>query len=189
MVASSFNAIGEYGRARALCEEALAVLTPDDREYVVMYALLEAALAVAHAGLGQREIANDILERRIAMLKSAGELSFVAVFHEARVLAARALGDHEAMAHALMDFALAARESGSEALVALAERMFQASTHRGAEVTVLAPAPPAREPPAGTPPEVITEFQRGGRRKSLRESGDVPISSSEAKRADTGTQD
>jgi hypothetical protein len=188
IVASSFNAIGEYGRARTLCEEALAVLTLEDREYVVMYALLESALAVAHAGLGQRDLSDDILQRRIAMLKSAGERSFVAVFQEARVLAARALGDHEAVTRALMDFALAARESGSEALVALAERMFQASTHRGAEVSVLPRPASESEPPAeGAAPEVITELQRG--RKPLRESGDVPISANESGRADTGTQD
>jgi tetratricopeptide (TPR) repeat protein len=190
MVANSHSALGEYERARVLCEEALAVLTPADREYVVMYALLEAALAVAHAGLGQREIAYDILDRRMALLKSSGELGFLAVFHEARVLSARALRDDAAIREALAQFTAAAKESGSDALVALAARMVQASSHPDMDAGRLARSDDASErPESGEAQEVITQFQRGGRHKPLRESGDVPISSSDAERADTGTQD
>jgi tetratricopeptide (TPR) repeat protein len=61
------NHIGEHQEAKAICERALSHVTDADRDYVMLFLLLDLELAIADAGLGRVDEAlrrvNDLADR------------------------------------------------------------------------------------------------------------------------------
>jgi hypothetical protein len=54
----ALNMLGRHGEARVVCTNALSLLGPDDRPFVVLFLNLELELAVAEAGVGEFDAAR-----------------------------------------------------------------------------------------------------------------------------------
>jgi hypothetical protein len=119
----------EPARALEICESALAHGDPEDREYFVYYAPLEAAYATALALTGNAAKSAEVFHARIERLRAAGEHARVVIMHHYRMQLARLTGDREALQTALADMRLAASESNNPTVHALAQRL---SEERGA---------------------------------------------------------
>ncbi len=92
-LARALNALGMHERALEVCMRAMAELTPEDLRFPAMNLGLQIELALAHAGLGQREQAVAELE---ALIKehapNNGPLTLGAL-HEARARVALWMAD------------------------------------------------------------------------------------------------
>jgi hypothetical protein len=66
VLAEAYNQVGEHGRAKQICEQALGLAHPDDAVYSGLQLLLEVALVIAHASLGEFAPAEQRIERQLA---------------------------------------------------------------------------------------------------------------------------
>jgi tetratricopeptide (TPR) repeat protein len=123
IAALAYAHLGRPERALEICESALAQVSDEEHEYVVLYAPLHAAYATALALTGQAGRSREVFRACIERLLAAGEYHRAIVTHAYRVRAARLAGDREAMQAALEDMRQTAAESGSPAAVELARRL------------------------------------------------------------------
>jgi hypothetical protein len=84
LLARAHNGLGEHGRARALCLEALAPLSDADRRFVIVSLHVEIELALADAGLGDVHAACERLDALIALHAEHGGRLACGALHEAR---------------------------------------------------------------------------------------------------------
>jgi tetratricopeptide (TPR) repeat protein len=123
LAALSYAHLGQPARALEICEQALAYVSAEEREYFVVYSPLEAAYASALALNGHKEQSAQVFRERIERLRAAGEHSRLVVMHHYRARLARLLGDPESVQSALADMREAAAASGNPAVHALAQRL------------------------------------------------------------------
>jgi tetratricopeptide (TPR) repeat protein len=123
LTALAYAQLGQASRALEICENALADAGPDEREYFVYYAPLEAAYATALALTGDVAKSAAIFRERIERLRAGGEHARVIVMHHYRVRLARLLGDRDGVQAALTDMRESAASSINPAVHALAQRL------------------------------------------------------------------
>jgi tetratricopeptide (TPR) repeat protein len=121
---------GRAERARALCEQALAFVSADDRSYTIMYGQLEVAHATALAVLGARPEADAILRSRIERLVACGDHAGLVALHQDRARIARLLKDRAGLKEALESMREEALAAGSSALILLADRTAELRAHK-----------------------------------------------------------
>ncbi len=90
------NALGAHAEAAAQCEEALAHVAEEDREYVSHFLPLDIEFAVAHAGLGRFEDALKRIDGLLVRFESREHPLALGLLHEARARIAWAAGDLDA---------------------------------------------------------------------------------------------
>jgi hypothetical protein len=115
--------LGRPERGVEICREALAQVSPEERDYFVVYAPLEAAYATALGLAGHAAQSSEIFRATIARLRAAGEYLRAIVTHHYRVRLARISGEAETLQSALADMRQTALDSGSPAAVELAQRL------------------------------------------------------------------
>jgi tetratricopeptide (TPR) repeat protein len=123
IAALAYAHLGRPERALEICESALAQVSDEEHEYVVLYAPLDAAYATALALTGQAARSKEVFLACVERLRAAGEYRRAIVTHAYRVRAARLAGDREATQAALEDMRQTAAESGNPAAVELAQRL------------------------------------------------------------------
>jgi serine/threonine protein kinase/tetratricopeptide (TPR) repeat protein len=123
IAALAYVHLGRPERALQICETALAQVSDEEHEYVVLYAPLDAAYATALALTGQAARSTEVFRTCIERLRATGEYGRAIVTHAYRVRAARLAGDREAMQVALEDMRQTATESGNPAALELARRL------------------------------------------------------------------
>jgi tetratricopeptide (TPR) repeat protein len=127
--ALAYAHLGRPARALEICEYGLAHVSPEEREYFVVYSPLEAAYASALALTGNAAKSAEVFRERIERLRAAGEYSRLVIMHHYRVRLARLMGDQQAVKVALSEMLDAASISGNPAVHTLAQRL---SEERGA---------------------------------------------------------
>jgi hypothetical protein len=83
-IAMTHNLLGEHEQAKAICERALSYVTDADREYVMLFLVVDLELAVADAALGR---VDDALRRIDALLDRYSECDHalaLGLLHECR---------------------------------------------------------------------------------------------------------
>jgi tetratricopeptide (TPR) repeat protein len=130
LTAFAYAHLGQPERALEICESALAQISDEEHEYIVLYAPLDAAYATALALTGQAARSREVFAACVERLRAAGEYLRAIVTHAYRLRAARLAGDDEGMRAARNDMRQTAAESGSSAAVELAQRL---SEERGVQ--------------------------------------------------------
>jgi tetratricopeptide (TPR) repeat protein len=92
-LAVAYNQAGEHEKAKALCEEVLANLSSDDREFVVFTLKLELQLALAHAALGDTAGAAAQVDALIERFGHNRGPATLASLHQARARVAMMAGN------------------------------------------------------------------------------------------------
>lgn len=96
LLARAHNRLGEYARARELCQVALAGCSEEDLSFVVMTFHVQLECAIAEAALGDSAQAHARLDKLFACHRdTAGPLA-IGALHETRVRVALIEGDVEA---------------------------------------------------------------------------------------------
>jgi hypothetical protein len=149
------NDVGNHGRAKALCEAALAHMTDDDLEYVAMFLLVEIELAVADAALGETGLALARIDRLLARFENTDHPLALGLLHEARARIAWAAGRTDEYKQGLAHVEHWFRYSGTPALVAKCERLAELDSGttgtRRAQGGLLPPTlPPEQSSPRST---------------------------------------
>jgi tetratricopeptide (TPR) repeat protein len=123
IAALSHAHLGRAARALEICEHALSYVGPEEREFFVVYAPLEAAYASALALTGNAIKSAEVFRERIERLRASGEHARVVVMHHYRARLARLKGDQQAVQAALADMREAASAANNPAVQALAQRL------------------------------------------------------------------
>jgi hypothetical protein len=123
MTALAYAHLGRPARALEICEESLAHVGPEEREYFVVYSPLEAAYGTALALTGNVAKSDEVFEARIARLRAAGEYSRLVVMHHYRARLARLRGDQAGVETAISAMLQAASAAADPAVHALAQRL------------------------------------------------------------------
>jgi hypothetical protein len=139
--AAALNGSQRHAQASELCERALATLTPDDLEYVIMYGPLAREFAMARAGCGDPAQARQIAGEYVQRLRQHGEFALLAHAYESVLGVARQLGDQELLATALVGMREAAEQAGSSSVAEHAAKVTQAQLRAAADQ---GPAPSAK---------------------------------------------
>jgi hypothetical protein len=92
-LARALNGLGLHERARDTCLRAVRALTPEDLCFPAMNLGLQIELALAHAGLGQRELAASSLDDLLREHGSNNGPLTMGALHEARARVAMWMGD------------------------------------------------------------------------------------------------
>jgi tetratricopeptide (TPR) repeat protein len=132
--ALAYVEIGEAQRALEICEAALAHIGDEDREYFMMCVPLETAHATALAYTGEATRSQALFRARVSRLRASGDLTYAILLHEYRIKVARRLGDQAALDEAVADLRDAALTSRNASVIALANRLAQQASPRGARI-------------------------------------------------------
>ena len=122
-VARSYNEAGEHEKARALCEQVLASMTDDDREYVTLFLIVDIEMAMAEAGLGQTDAAFARIDRLLARFESTGHPWVLGRLHETRARIAWQLGDRAGYEDSRRAMEARYRPTGTPILIARCQRV------------------------------------------------------------------
>jgi tetratricopeptide (TPR) repeat protein len=126
-LARAYNGHGEHARAREVCRQALAHLTPLDLTFVGMNLPLQIELALAEAGLGQCALAAEQMDRLLLLHgEQAGPLTLGALY-EARTRIALLAGDDRANREYLLKMEHWYRATGIPTLIQRCERLARAN--------------------------------------------------------------
>ncbi|MET0283086.1 MAG: AAA family ATPase [Polyangiales bacterium] len=101
-LARCHNGLGQHDKAKEICSETIALLTPEDLAYPVMNLSIQIELAHAHAGLGERDAAWAVLDGLLVQFGDCEDPLTLGLIHQAcfRV----ALGERDlARAHRHLD--------------------------------------------------------------------------------------
>jgi tetratricopeptide (TPR) repeat protein len=79
LIARAHNRLGEYAKARELCQVALEGRSEEELSFVVMYLHAQLELAFAEAGLGELDRARERIERAAQRYAAAGPLALGAI--------------------------------------------------------------------------------------------------------------
>ena len=121
--ARAHNALGEYDRARQVCDAATAHLTEEDLKFCALNLGLPIERARAMAGLGEFAAAEEALRALLAAHESAGNPLTVGALHEAFADLAAMRGDRAAFAEHLAAVDRWFRQTRNPALVARYEQL------------------------------------------------------------------
>ncbi|MDB4974247.1 MAG: Serine/threonine protein kinase [Myxococcaceae bacterium] len=146
VMAATYNSLGRYEEARAVCERALVTMTDADREYVGLFLEIDIQAAIADAGLGHTDLALARIEGLIERFRDSNHPLALGLLYEARARIAYPLGRKRAYQHSLTQVEHHFRDTGTPALIAKFERLAELSR----------PQDTSRERPVGAPRELLT---------------------------------
>jgi tetratricopeptide (TPR) repeat protein len=152
VLAWAYNETGQHERAAALCRDALAQISEDDRLVVAINLRVEIQLALAEAGLQHMEAAQQRLDALLAKHAPQAGAVTMGALHQARAQVALLAGDRAAMERSCQQTEHWFRLTGNPALIAQSERVVRlilqssrpppSGGEDGATVD-LSPAPPS----------------------------------------------
>jgi tRNA A-37 threonylcarbamoyl transferase component Bud32 len=93
--AMTHNLMGEHTEAKEVCERALSQVTDEDRDYVMLFLLLDLELAIADAALGRADVALRSLNALIDRYKEYDHALALGLLYECRGHIAWAAGRGE----------------------------------------------------------------------------------------------
>jgi hypothetical protein len=123
MLARAYNGRGDFARAREICRDALAHLTAEDLEYVVLNLIVQLELALAEAGLGNTLLAGQQLDALIARHTDVRGPLTLGALHEARAKVALRAGELELCRVHLLKMTGYYRPTGIATLRELVEKL------------------------------------------------------------------
>jgi hypothetical protein len=123
MLARAYNGLGKFARARQICLDALARLTPGDLDFVVLNLVVQIELALAEAGLGNFTAASEQLDTLIARHTPVRGPLTLGALHEARAKVALFAGEMETCRAHLAKMSGYYRPTGIATLRELVEKL------------------------------------------------------------------
>jgi hypothetical protein len=123
LLAQAYNEAGQHEAAKGVCARTTAHMTDADREYVMLFLLVDREYAVAEAGLGHVEEALARLDALLARFASCDHPLALGLLHEARARIAWRAGDKEAYERSLFEVDRWFRATGTPALIEKCERL------------------------------------------------------------------
>ena len=126
-VARGHNLAGEHGKAKAVCESALAHVTDADREYVMHYLTLDLELATADAALGRPDDALRRIDALLERYKAGDHRLALGLLHEARARIAWAADRVEEYANSVREAERWFLPTQEPALIAKCKRLCELS--------------------------------------------------------------
>ena len=123
LVARAYNEVGQHQKAKQLCEDALAQLSDEHREYVSLFMVLELQLVLAQGGLGDTAGALERIDAQLERFAGCDHPLLAGMLHDARARLCWAKGDVAGFERSLAEVEREFRRTGVSALVAHAERL------------------------------------------------------------------
>jgi hypothetical protein len=123
ILAREANALGDHAKAKALCANALAHITDEDRDYVTLFLDLDIEMANAQAGLGEVDAALARIDGLLQRFRDCDHPLVLGCLHEARAAIAWKAGRVEEYAYSLALVDHWFRPTGTPALIAKCERL------------------------------------------------------------------
>jgi serine/threonine-protein kinase len=123
IVARAFNESGEHAKAKALCEQALAEITDDDREFVTLFLDLDLEMATAEAGLGDVDAALERIDGLLDRFRECDHPLVQGCLHDTRARIAWRAGRVAEYVHGLAMVERWFRPTETPALLAKCERL------------------------------------------------------------------
>ena len=123
LIARSANDLGDHQRAKTICEEALAHIDDNDREFVTLFLDLDLELASAQASLGEVEPALARIDGLLARFRECDHPFLMGSLHEMRARIAWKAGLFPDYLHHLKLCERWFRPTGTPALIAKCERL------------------------------------------------------------------
>jgi hypothetical protein len=124
-LAMFFNSRGEFAEAREMVERALTSMTDADRQYTMIFLLVDLQAACAEAGLGRADEGVRRLEHLLALHAPSENALVLGLVHEMRARIAFAAGMYGAYQESTREAARWLRPTGTPTLVARCERLEQ----------------------------------------------------------------
>ena len=123
VLAWAYNETGQHERAATLCNRALALLDQADRLVVAINLRIEIQLALAEAGLGQTQAAQQRLDTLLALHEPGRGAVTMGSLHTARAQVALLRGDRDALERHCKETEHWFRQTNNPVLIAQSERM------------------------------------------------------------------
>jgi tetratricopeptide (TPR) repeat protein len=123
VIALAWIELGQSGRALQLCEQWLALVSPEDRQYFVMYNPLEVSHATALAVEGDYARAKELMAARTASMRAHREYACLVLHYQYLARMALFVGDRAGYNDALHSMRDVALVSGLPTVVLLADRV------------------------------------------------------------------
>jgi tetratricopeptide (TPR) repeat protein len=139
VIALAWIELGQADRALRLCEQWLALVSPEDRQYFVMYGPLEVAYATALAVHGEYARAKEIMAARTASMRAHREHACLVLHYQDQARMALFACDRAGYNEALQAMHDTALVSGLPTVMMLADRAAERSKHLGS------PLPPPKD--------------------------------------------
>jgi hypothetical protein len=144
-LAHGYNELGNHVDAKRVCDRALAYVTEQDLEYVMLFIGLYIELAIALAGVGRSAEGLTHVDRLIERFSGCEHPLLHGILHEARARITWSAGMSDRYAISLAEVERLFRSSGSSSLIAKYDRLAQL---RYAEPTYNALSSTSTRPPA-----------------------------------------
>jgi hypothetical protein len=154
VIARAANENGDFALGRELCEQALAHIGDDDREFVTLFLNLDIEMATAQAGLGDPDAALARIDKLLERFRDCDHPLVHGPLREAKARICWAAGRVAEYVHSLSIADRWYRGTGTPALIAKVERL--AALQAGPHSRWLASA---RPPADGSEP--VTELRPG----------------------------
>jgi hypothetical protein len=138
-VARGRNLGGEHVEAKMVCERALALVTDDDREYVMHFLTLDLELAASDSALGQFDDALRRIEGLIERYKDRDHRLALGLLHEARANIAWTAGKVDVYEESLAEVERLFLPMQEPTLVAKCRRLAELKGDTDRESAALAP--------------------------------------------------
>jgi hypothetical protein len=139
LLAQGYNELGRYAEARAVCTRTTAHMTDADRDYVMLFLLVDREFAIADAGLGHIASALGRIDGLLDRFAECDHPLVHGLLHEARAQISWRQGDVVAYERSLLEVERRFRPTGTPALIDKYEKL-ASLPRRGA-----ASAPPGPE--------------------------------------------
>ncbi|HEX4339924.1 MAG TPA: AAA family ATPase, partial [Polyangiaceae bacterium] len=123
LLARAYNQAGEHAKARSVAADALALTTPEDLKYAVLFLGLELELAHADAGLGDVDGALERLDALLDVHSNDDNPLVKGLLHEARALVCLAAGRTDGYTDGVDKAERSLRPIGTPSLIAKCERL------------------------------------------------------------------
>jgi hypothetical protein len=123
IVARAFNESGEHAKAKAMCEQGLAEITDEDREFVTLFLDLDLEMANAQAGLGEIDAAVERIDGLLDRFRDCDHPLLQGSLHETRARIMWKAGRVADYVHGLSMVDRWFRPTGTPALIAKCDRL------------------------------------------------------------------
>lgn len=123
LLAQGYNELGRYAEARAVCARTTAHMTDADRDYVMLFLLVDREFAIADAGLGHVAEGLGRIDGLLARFANCDHPLVHGLLHEARAQISWRAGDAEAYARSLLEVERWFRPTGTPALIDKYEKL------------------------------------------------------------------
>ncbi|HVW28688.1 MAG TPA: protein kinase [Polyangiaceae bacterium] len=123
LLARAYNQAGDPAKAKAVCEQALAFVTPEDCEYPTLFVALHIERSHAEAALGDVDAALRRIDELVAFYACSDNPLLHGLLHEARALICWSAGRTDDYAEGVARVERSLRPTGTPALIAKSERL------------------------------------------------------------------